>query len=475
MNIDEKLLVKLGASSTNAAKFADALDEQMEKFQINTKRRAGHFLAQIMHESGRLVHTEENLNYSKKALRRVFKKYFTEAQAVEYHRKPEKIANRVYANRMGNGSEASGDGWRYRGRGLIQLTGKNNYEGFAAWLGEDVVADPDKVANEYAVHSAVYYWTKNDLNVLADRDQVNKITKRINGGFNGLEDRVELLELAESVLATQGPEEETPPAMIAAPTPIGTLLSEQPQLRTNQDLINFFYRTSDRSFSGATALAARYGIDLNMLVRDRTARVERLLVDPETVTEASQPVVSVRAGGTDGSSAKERVIQRLVDLALEEVGTREVGGNNRGEEVEEYQRASWLAPGPWPWCAAFTAWLLREWWEDAETRAVLGISSAAQAEKIRCKDAKAFNWEAWGRKRGYDVLDESKLAKAGDFVTFDFSHIGVVVADQPNGSSVIETVEGNTNGRGERDSTSGDGVWKKTRARSLVRRYIRLL
>ena len=481
VDITPKLLTKLGVSDADAAKYADTLDELLEEYAINTRLRAAHFLAQVLHESARMARVTENLNYSKTGLRKVFRKYFTEAQAEQYHRKPEKIANRVYANRIGNGDEASGDGWRYRGRGLMQLTGKANYENFAKWLGEDVVSEPDRVATEYPVHCAVYYWAKNDLNALADRDDVVAITKRINGGVNGLEDRVELLDLAKAAV----PEDESAmlagPAEVAAPTPIGVLLSEQPQLRTFQDLINFFYKMSDRSFAGATRLARRYGVDMDMLVRDRSAAVERLLVDTEAVAaEARAAVVAaggaaVPPGDADRHSAQGRSIQSLVSLAMQEVGTREEGGNNMGEEIVEYQRASWLNPGPWPWCAAFTCWLLREWWEDAETRAVLGIPTLEKAEKLRCKDASAFGWEKWAKKRGYQVLPETKLAKAGDFVVFDFSHIGLVVADQARGDNSIETVEGNTNGRGERDSTSGDGVWKKTRKRSLTKSYIRIL
>ena len=123
----------------------------------------------------------ENLNYSSKALRAVFGKYFkTKKQADTCARQPEKIANKVYANRMGNGSESSGDGWKYRGRGLIQLTGKNNYRAFAKWIGnESILEDPDLVASEYAVHSAVFYWDKNKLNKIADRDDVKLMTKRV--------------------------------------------------------------------------------------------------------------------------------------------------------------------------------------------------------------------------------------------------------------------------------------------------------
>lgn len=479
MDITKKILTNIGVPGANAAKYASTLDELFEEYAINTKLRAAHFLAQVLHESSRMTRVVENLNYSKANLRKVFGKYFTEAQAAEYERKPEQIANKVYANRNGNGDEASGDGWKYRGRGLIQLTGKTNYQSFGQWLGEDIVSDPDKVETEYPVHSAIFYWTQNDLNALADQDDINAITKRINGGYNGLQERVELLELVKTAL----PDDETTvfsdPVGISAARPLGVLLSEQPQLKTYQDLINFFYRMSDRSFPGASRMAKRYGIDMNLLVRDRSAVVERLLFDSEASVDPYRPgeIAShpTPPGNGDLHSAKSRSIKLLVDLAMGEVGTREVGGNNMGEEIIEYQRATWLNPSPWPWCAAFTCWLLREWWEDAETRAILGIPTLNKAEKLRCKDASAFGWEKWAIKRGYHILKETELAKAGDFVVFDFSHIGLVVADQLNPHDDIQTVEGNTNGRGERDSTSGDGVWKKTRKPSLTKSYIRIL
>lgn len=476
MDITAKVLCKLGVSRPLAAEYAEQLDRQLEMHGINTHLRCAHFLAQVLHESTRLSRVRENLNYSKTGLRKTFPKYFSEQQAVDYARQPERIANRVYANRLGNGDEASGDGWKYRGRGLIQLTGKDNYQRFSDWIGDDVVTHPDRVASRYAVECALFFWERNNLNALADADDVNTLTRRINGGYNGLQDRVELTDLAKVVLPEH---EEAISANVEAPataSSLGVLLSEQPQLRTYQDLINFFYKTSDRTFPGAKRLAERFGVDMQILIKSRSAPVERLLVDID-VPAAPLEDVNVRSSqsDTDTQNAKARSIRALVKLALGEIGTREVGGNNMGEEIEEYQRATWLAPAPWPWCAAFTCWLLREWWEDPESRALMGIGSEREAEKIRCKDASAFGWEKWAIKRGYQVLPEITLAKAGDFVVFDFSHIGLVIADQASTEDEILTVEGNTNGRGERDSGTGDGVWKKKRMPSLTKSYIRLL
>jgi putative chitinase len=165
------------------------------KFQINTPLRLAHFLAQCGHESGGFRLTQENLNYSAKGLMGIFKKYFpTEAIANQYARNPQKIANKVYASRMGNGVEASGEGSKFRGRGYIQLTGKDNYTAFGKSIGEDICANPDKVASQYALLSAAWFFSKNGLHKMADEGAtdtvVTKITKRVNGGTIGLADRI---------------------------------------------------------------------------------------------------------------------------------------------------------------------------------------------------------------------------------------------------------------------------------------------
>ena len=167
----------------------------MEKFQINTPLRLAHFLAQCGHESGGFRLTKENLNYSAKGLMGIFKKYFpTEALAKQYERKPEKIANKVYGNRMGNGAEATGDGARYCGRGYIQLTGKDNYTAFGKSINEDIAANPTVVAEKYALLSAAWFFNKNKLHIMADGGAtdavVTSITKRVNGGTIGLPDRI---------------------------------------------------------------------------------------------------------------------------------------------------------------------------------------------------------------------------------------------------------------------------------------------
>jgi putative chitinase len=167
----------------------------MEKFEINTPLRLAHFLAQCGHESGGFRLVKENLNYSAKGLMGIFKKYFpTEALAKQYERKPEKIANKVYSSRMGNGDEASGDGAKFCGRGFIQLTGKTNYQAFFKSISADINTDPTLVATQYPLLSAAWFFNKNGLHKIADGGAttavVTSITKRVNGGTIGLDDRI---------------------------------------------------------------------------------------------------------------------------------------------------------------------------------------------------------------------------------------------------------------------------------------------
>jgi putative chitinase len=176
------------------------------KFQINTPLRLAHFLAQCGHESGGFRATKENLNYSAKGLTGTFKKYFpTEAAAKPYERQPVKIANKVYGNRMGNGPESSGEGSKFCGRGYIQLTGKENYTAFGKSINEDILSNPDRVASDYALLSAAWFFSKNGLHKMADEGSsdtvVTKITKRVNGGTIGLADRIKHFKEYYSLLS----------------------------------------------------------------------------------------------------------------------------------------------------------------------------------------------------------------------------------------------------------------------------------
>jgi len=171
------------------------IESIVEKFNMTNPLRLAHFLAQAAHESGNFKFLKENLNYSADSLLKVFPKYFKDkATADKYARKPEMIANRVYASRMGNGDEASGDGYKFRGRGYIQLTGKDNYKAFSNFIGEDCVAKPDLVSDKYPLVSAAWFFDKNNLWTLCDKgsgdDVVTAVTKRVNGGTHGLTERI---------------------------------------------------------------------------------------------------------------------------------------------------------------------------------------------------------------------------------------------------------------------------------------------
>ena len=171
------------------------IPDTASKFGINTPLRLAHFLAQCGHESGGFRATQENLNYSAKGLMGIFKKYFPNASiAAQYERKPAKIAAKVYGGRMGNGNEASGEGYKFRGRGYIQLTGKENYTAFGKSIGEDILSNPDVVSSKYALLSAAWFFSKNGLHKMADSGAsdavVTQITKRVNGGTIGLPDRI---------------------------------------------------------------------------------------------------------------------------------------------------------------------------------------------------------------------------------------------------------------------------------------------
>jgi len=185
----EKFQEILG-NNTNIRIWYDISKKFFPIYEINNPRRVAAFMAQICHESNYLKVLVENLNYSSERLLQVFPKYFKNVNVSFYHRKPEKIANRVYANRMGNGNEISGDGWKYRGKGAIQITGYNNHKAFADYKKIDIDQVRDYLlTREGAFESACWFWKINNLNTLADSQNIKAITKRINGGYNGLADR----------------------------------------------------------------------------------------------------------------------------------------------------------------------------------------------------------------------------------------------------------------------------------------------
>jgi putative chitinase len=199
MGIDK---VKLRAFSPAADQFVESLDAAVKYADLSTDLRLCHFLAQVAHESGGFKAVVENLNYGAAGLRATWPKRFTDVEAAAYARKPEKIANRVYADRMGNGPEASGEGWKYRGRGLLQLTGKDNYRRCSLALYNDarLLENPDLLMQSAgAAMGAAWFWKANSLNKMADRDDVFDVTRIINGGTHGLDDRKARLALAKKL------------------------------------------------------------------------------------------------------------------------------------------------------------------------------------------------------------------------------------------------------------------------------------
>lgn len=199
---NDQLMQIMPLARWRAAGYVQPLNDAMAEFSITGRARQASFLAQIAHESGQLLSTVENLNYSAAGLLATWPKRFDATSAALYARQPERIANKVYADRLGNGDEASGDGWRFRGRGLIQITGRMNYCASGLALGYDLVTHPEFLESQVmACRSAAQWWRENCLNALADADDQHAIGRRINGGDNGMADRLALFATAERVLA----------------------------------------------------------------------------------------------------------------------------------------------------------------------------------------------------------------------------------------------------------------------------------
>lgn len=180
--------------------------------------------------------------------------------------------------------------------------------------------------------------------------------------------------------------------------------------------------------------------------------------------------LSKKMGATVNQFNAGLIIEKLIKIVNAEVGVSEdPGKNNSGKKITEYQRATSLAPGAWPWCAAFTAWALREWLRDFSVQEFFGLKDD-EVFDFRCRSARAFDWQKWATNKGFKVYVEAsdtkapaELVKAGDIIIYNFSHIGIAVADQPTLKDRVQVVEGNTNKAGARDSTTGDGVWLKKR------------
>lgn len=197
IKVDQQLIRRalVGIATVDTKKldeFVASFNMWNETFKINTPKRVSMYLSQTLFESAYLKATEENLNYSADGLLKTFPKYFNEQSAKEYARKPERIASRVYAKRMGNGNESSGDGWKYRGRGYLQITGKSQYESFSKYdlCTKNVLIEPDSVGKFFLNQlSAMWYWERNNINLYADFEDIRKVTPIINGGLNGYSNR----------------------------------------------------------------------------------------------------------------------------------------------------------------------------------------------------------------------------------------------------------------------------------------------
>jgi len=201
VSVDQLQQIFASSDSSDLQEICEPLNAAMDEFGISSAREQAMFLAQCGHESGGFSVVQENLNYKAEGLGRIFPKYFRDVDPNDYAHNPEKIANRVYANRMGNDDEDSGDGYRYRGRGLIQLTGKDNYNACGATLKIDLHSDPDYLETaEGAARSAAWFWSHNGLNRFADADDIVGCTKRVNGGTIGLEERTKFYQAAKSIL-----------------------------------------------------------------------------------------------------------------------------------------------------------------------------------------------------------------------------------------------------------------------------------
>jgi len=196
--ITTKLILKLPLSVTGE------LDDVIKKYNISSPLRLSHFLSQVAHESNNFKAIRENLNYSAEGLLKIFPKYFSKDTASACARQPEKIANIVYSNRMGNGDRQSGDGYKFRGRGFIQLTGKINYKALSDYLEVNLIDNPDLVATKYPLSSAGWFFQKKGLWTICDEGDsveiVKKVTKMVNGGYNGLQDRINKFEIFNTLL-----------------------------------------------------------------------------------------------------------------------------------------------------------------------------------------------------------------------------------------------------------------------------------
>jgi putative chitinase len=267
MKVTASQIKEILPANKSPEQLANALNLVLEKYEINTVNRLSGFLAQCGHESAGFTILKENLNYRAESLTKVFPKYFKSlAEAQQFEKNAEKIANKIYGGRMGNGDEASGDGYKFRGRGAIQLTGRENYTKFAQSLGRKINDTIDYIETlEGAIESACWFWKTNGLNAICDTDDIVKMTKRINGGTIGLEDRKKHYEHAKHVL---GDGHSAP----AAPAAVKEVVYETVRVGSNNETVKLVQQklglAADGKFGPGTEKAVKAWQTANGLTAD---------------------------------------------------------------------------------------------------------------------------------------------------------------------------------------------------------------
>lgn len=362
MRVTKRMLSELGIPDERAATYLPALRKALPQHDIDTPLRVAHFLAQVIHESGGFRRVRENLRYSAERLLEVFPGRFTPEEAEEFEGDAKAIANRVYANRLGNGDEASGDGFRYRGRGLIQITGKGHYRRFSRFIDDDVVAHPDRVARKYAVESAVYFWKLRNINEAADADDVKRVTRKVHGGKGGLEQRARKLERAKQALRME------PTSAAEKPTPILRYRSTGRHVERVQRIL-----AREGHYDGA--IDGKYGRRMEDAVayfqqthlgKDGCPLGVDGIVGPATWWALRNPHGKPQRSHIDPRIPEGLAPSRvdILETALQEHAAgvcEKPNGANRGDGVDKYL-PKWRVDSKRgaPWCAFFWCWAMRE-------------------------------------------------------------------------------------------------------------------
>lgn len=336
------------AITGDADRWLDPLNNGLIRWDINTPARVVHFLAQCGHESGGFRLLVENLNYSAAALRATWPNRFSAADAEAMARQPERIAERAYGGRMGNGAEGSGDGYRYRGRGIIQLTGRDNYARAGAAIGLDFVAQPELVEKpDWAAATAGWFWATNGCNALADADDFLAITKRINGGTNGLADRQVWLAKVRGVIGSAVAPIPTQPAApiddVSIPAAPGESTQEHNPMSFLASLLPMVLQMFAPRAEAALAKVSGNPTAASQLMTEIVSQGGQLLgipVDPKAPTDAQ--AVAVVAALQKAKAENAALVQQIEDHALDYLD-KLAPLFDRLQKADEWQRTSELA------------------------------------------------------------------------------------------------------------------------------------